>query len=54
MRKKEIQQTENNLDSSALVEKVCILEQRIKELKTIFMKEKNQFLDEDLKARGLK
>ena len=54
MRKKQIQRTKKNSDASALVEKVCVLEQRIRELKTIFMKEKDQFLEEDLKARGLK
>ena len=45
---------EENSDNSVQSGKLSLLEKRIKELKSIFIKEKNQFLDEDMKARGLK
>ena len=45
---------EYNSNNSVQSGRVSLLEKRIKELKSIFIQEKDQFLDEDMKARGLK
>ena len=42
-----------NVKDSEQFSKVNVLERRIEELKNIFVREKDQFLKEDLKARGL-
>ncbi|MBN1293832.1 MAG: hypothetical protein JXB48_18460 [Candidatus Latescibacteria bacterium] len=52
-KKKDLQQS-SDLEESSLFDKTKLLEKRINDLKIIFDKEKHQFIDEDLKARGLK
>ena len=43
-----------NVKDSEQFSRVNLLEKRIEELKNTFVREKSQFLKEDLKARGLK
>jgi len=43
-----------NVEDSDKFSRVNLLERRIEELKNTFVREKDQFLKEDLKARGLK
>ena len=43
-----------NVKDAEQFSRVNLLERRIEELKNTFFREKDQFLKEDLKARGLK
>lgn len=43
-----------NVEDSEQFSRASLLERRIEELKNTFVREKDQFLKEDLKARGLK
>ena len=44
----------DKVKDSEQISRVNLLEKRIEDLKNTFVREKDQFLKEDLKARGLK